>query len=128
MLKWSESDFAEFFGVEVDDHDAPHTFEYEVPRDGLRLQITILALEHTVFVRLFRDGLPQPVFVVRRDLCKHVHITKGAEFRHCFEAGSSRQPVTTDMGIPPVLSYGVRVYLEPQLQVELIQQRYDETA
>jgi hypothetical protein len=71
MLKWSESDFAEFFGVEVDKRDAPHTFEYEVSRNGLRLRLTILALEHTVFVRVFRDGLPEPVFIVRRDLCAH---------------------------------------------------------
>src|SRR4051812_13168321 len=128
MLKWNESDFAEFFGVEVDDHDAPHTFEYEVSRDGLRLRVTILALEHTIFVRVFRDGLPEPVFTVRRDFCKHAHITKGAGSRLCFEAGVSAQPVTTDMGIPAVLGHGVRVYLEPQLQVELIQPRYDATA
>ncbi|MFO1481724.1 MAG: hypothetical protein U1F71_00025 [Verrucomicrobiaceae bacterium] len=128
MLKWSDSDFAEFFGVEVDDHDAPHTYEYEVSRDGLRLRLSILALEHTIFVRVFRDGLPEPVFTVRRDLCSHAHITDGTGFRRCFEAGVTEQPVTTDMGIPPVLERGVRVFLEPQLQVELIQPRYDTTA
>ena len=125
MLEWSTSDFADFFGVEVDDEDAPHTYEYEVSRDGLCLRLTILALEHTIFVRVFREGLPEPVFIVRRDLCKHAHITKGAGFRRCFEAGVTEYPVSAGLGIPPVLVHGVRVYLEPQLHVELIQPRYD---
>jgi hypothetical protein len=128
MLKWSESDFAEFFGVEVDDHDAPHTYEYELSRNGLRLRLTILALEHTVFVRVFRDGLPEPVFTVRRDFCTHAHITDGQGFRRCFEAGVTDHPVAADMGMPPVIGRGVRVYLVPQLQVELVQPRYDTAA
>ncbi len=107
-----------------DDHDAPHSYEFETSRDGLRLRLTILALEHTVFVRLFRDGLPEPVFTVRRDFCTHAHITKGTEFRPCFEAGVTKHPVT-DMGIPPTLERGMRVYIEPQIQVDLIEPRYD---
>jgi len=30
------------------------------------------------------------------------------------------------MGIPPVLSRGVRVYIEPQFQIELIQPRFED--
>jgi hypothetical protein len=124
MLKWNSTDLAEFFGAEVDDHDAPHTYQFEISRDGLRLGLTILALEHTVFVRLFRDGLPKPVLSVRRDFCTHAHITNGTEFRRCFEAGVTKHHVT-DLGIPPTLERGLRVYIEPQIQVELIEPRYD---
>src|SRR5688572_26981340 len=124
MLEWDESDLAEFFGGLSDDRDAPHSYEFESFRDGLRLRLTILALEHTVFVRLFKDGLPEPVFTVHRDFCKYAHVTKGEEFRPCFEAGVTKHPVT-DMGIPPLLERGVRVYLDPQIQVELIEPRYD---
>lgn len=128
MLEWNKSDFADFFGVEGNDDDAPHTIEYEVSRDGLRLRLSILALEQTVFVRVFRDGIPEPVFIVRRDCCKRAHITNGVGFRRCFEAGVSAHPVSAGLGIPAVLVHGVRVYLAPQLQVELIQPPYDSTA
>lgn len=124
MLKWNDTDLAEFFAGASDDHDAPHSYEFETSRDGLRLHVTILALEHTVLVRLFRNGLPEPVFTVRRDFCSHAHITKGTLFRSCFEAGATKHSIT-DMGVPPTLERGVRVYIEPQIQVELIEPPYD---
>jgi|SRR5688572_10780849 len=124
MLKWNETDLAEFFGIVATFHDDAHSHEFTVSRDGLRLLITIFDLEGAVYVSIFRDGLPKPLFTVQCELCTHVHITHGADFRRCFEAGAPKHPVT-DMGVPPVLARGVRVYTEPQFQVELLEPRYD---
>jgi hypothetical protein len=124
MLKWSETDFTEFFGVVATYHDDAASHSFEVTRDGLRLLVTLFDYEQAVYVSIFRDGLPAPIFTVRRELCTHAHVTSGADFRRCFEAGAPSQPVT-DMGIPPLLARGVRVYVEPHFQVELIESRYD---
>jgi hypothetical protein len=124
MLKWNETDLTEFFGVVATFHDDAHSHSFEVSRHGLRLLVTIFDLEGAVYVSIFRDGLAEPLFTVRRELCTQVHITESAGFRRCFEAGTTKLPVT-DMGIPPVLARGVRVYVEPQFQVELIEPRYD---
>jgi hypothetical protein len=124
MLKWDETDLTEFFGVVATFHDDAHSHEFEVSRDGLRLLVTLFDLESAVYVSIFRDGLAKPLFTVQRELCTHAHITDTAGFRRCFEAGTTKLPVT-DMGIPPVLARGVRVYVEPQFQVELIESRYD---
>src|SRR5436190_19879278 len=102
MLKWDETDLTEFFGVVATFHDDAHSHSFEVSRDGLRLLVTFFDLENAVYVSIFRDGLPEPLFTVRRELCSHAHITQDAHFRRCFEAGAPKLPVT-DMGIPPVL-------------------------
>ena len=124
MLKWDETDLTAFFGVVATFHDDAHSHEFEVSRDGLRLLVTLFDLEGAVYVSIFRDGLAEPLFTVRRELCTHAHITETAGFRRCFEAGAPKHPVT-DMGVPPLLARGVRVYTEPQFQVELIESRYD---
>ena len=125
MLKWSETDLTEFFGVVAAFHDDAHSYSFEVSRDGLRLLVTLFDLEGAVYVSIFRDGLAEPLFTVRRELCTHVHITKDTGFRDCFEAGKPKYPVT-DMGIPPFLARGVRVHITPHFQVELIEPRFDE--
>jgi hypothetical protein len=124
MFKWDETDFTESFGVVATFHDDAHSNSFEISRDGLRLLVTLFDLEGAVYVSIFRDGLAEPLFTVRRELCTHAHITETAGFRRCFEAGTAKHPVT-DMGVPPFLARGVRVYVEPQFQVELIEPRYD---
>ena len=124
MFKWDETDLTGFFGVVATFHDDAHSHEFELSRDGLRLLVTLFDLEGAVYVSIFRDGLAEPLFTVRRELCTHAHITETAGFRRCFEAGSPKHPVT-DMGVPPLLARGVRVFIEPQFQVELLEPRYD---
>ena len=123
MLTWDKTDFTEFFGVVPIFHEDAHSDEFEVSRDGLRLLVTVFDLESAVYVSIFRDGLPEPIFTVRRELCTHAHITKGTNFRRCFEAGAPKHSVS-NMGVPPVLAHGVRIYVEPQFQVELIEPRF----
>jgi hypothetical protein len=124
MFKWDETDLTEFFGVLATFHEDAHSHSFEVCRDGLSLLVTLFDLEGAVYVSIFRDGLAEPLLTVRRELCTHAHVTNTSGFRRCFEAGSPKHPVT-DMGIPPVLSRGVRVWVEPHFQVELIESRYD---
>lgn len=120
MLKWNEADLTEYFGVVAKFHEDAYSHSFEVSRDGIRLLVTLFDLENTVYVSIFRDGLNEPLFTVRRELCTHVHITKSPNLRPCFEAGRTKLPVT-NMGIAPLLERGVRVYLDPQFQVELIE-------
>jgi hypothetical protein len=124
MIQWNEPDFIEFFGVVPTFHEDAQSHAFEVGRDGLRLLVTLFDLEGAVYVSIFRDGLTEPLFTVRRELCTHAHITKSDNFRRCFEAGSPQHPVT-HMGIPPVLVRGVRIFVEPHFQVELIEPRHD---
>lgn len=124
MLKWNETDLMGFFGVVGIFHEGTHAHSFEVSSDGLRLIVTLFELEGEVCVSMFNDNLPKPLFTVQRTLCTHVHITKSSDFRRCFEAGAPKHSVT-NMGIPPVLTRGVRVYVEPNFQVELIESRYD---
>jgi hypothetical protein len=126
MLKWSEIDLTEFFGVAATFHDDAHSHEFEISGNGLRLLVTLYDLEGAVCVSIFRDGLAKPLFTVQRELCTHAHITETTGFRRCFEAGAPKHPVT-EMGVPPLLARGVRIYIEPQFQVELIEPRYDAT-
>jgi hypothetical protein len=124
MLKWSESDLTSFFGAEPTFYDDAHSHAFELCRDGLRLLVTLFDLEGAVYISILRDGLPEPLFTVHREFCTHAHVTDGPHFRRCFEAGAPKNSVT-DMGIPPVLVRGVRVYIDPQFQVELIEPRID---
>ena len=122
MLKWSEPDLTDFFGVAASHDDTPHSHSFEVRRDGLRLLVTIFDLEHIVFVSLFLDGLSEPLFTVCRERCTNAHVTEGTNFRRCFEAGTPEFKAS-NMGIPPLLAHGVRVFVEPQFQIELIEPR-----
>jgi hypothetical protein len=122
-LKWSESDLAEFFNVPSTFHNDACSHSFETKRDGLRLLVTLFDLESAIYVSVFRDGLPEPIFTVRRELCSHAHVVNGTNFRRCFEAGVTKHPVT-DMGFPPILNHGIRVYVQPQFQVELIESTY----
>lgn len=123
MLIWNDVEVMAFFEVALSYDNVCNSYTAEVNRDGLRLLVTIFDFECTVYVSIFRDGLPQPLFTVRRDLCTHAQITNGPSNGQCFEAGSPRLPVS-NMGVPPVLVRGVRVYVKPHFSVELIEPRY----
>ena len=123
MLKWDQADLVSFFGVVPTYNDDACSHSFELDRDGLKLLLTIFDLEGAVFVGIFRDGLPAPIIMIQRELCTHAHINSGRDLRRCFEAGTPEQPVT-NMGIPPVLVRGFRVYVEPHFQIELIESRF----
>src|SRR5205809_8088476 len=108
MLKWSETDLTEFFGVVATVNDDTLSHDFEISHHGLRLLVTIFDFEEAVYVSIFRDGLTEPLFTVKRELCTHAHVTKGPGFRHCFEAGAPKDAVR-NMGVPPVLVRGIRV-------------------
>lgn len=125
MLTWNDVEVMAFFEVERSYDETCNSYAVEVNRDGLRLLVTIFDLACAIYVSIFRDGLPQPLFTVQREHCTHAQITEGPYNGRCFEAGSPRNPAS-NMGVPPVLERGVRVYVEPHFIVELIEPRYDE--
>lgn len=124
MLKWDEAELMEFFGVVPMYNDDAHSHSFEVSRDGLRMLVTLFDLEGAVYVSIFRDGLPEPIFTVQRELCTHAHVAESSDSCRCFEAGAPKYAVT-DIGIPPILVRGVRVRLDPQFQVHLIESTYE---
>ncbi len=124
MFQWSESDFTEFFGTVASFDEDGHCYTFELHRSDLRLEVALFDLAGAVYVSLFHKDLPAALFTICREECTHAHITSGPDERRYFEAGAPEERVT-NMGIPPVLSRGVRVYLEPQFHVELIEPRHD---
>ncbi len=121
MIQWDESKVEEFFGVQALHSDDAQSYGFEVRRDGLRLLVTLFDLEGTVWASLYRDGWDAPLFTVRKGSCSHAQVAEHGRQLRCFEAGAPEFPVSR-MGIAPVLTTGLRVYIEPQFQVEVIDQ------
>jgi hypothetical protein len=119
VIQWRETDFAEFFGVAAVYHDGPHSYEFEIARDGLRLLLTLFDLEGAVYVSIWGDGLTGPLFTVVRESCTHAQLATDTHGRRCLEIGSPDHPVN-DIGIMPSLVRGVRLYVDPQFRVESI--------
>ena len=119
MLKWDETDLIAFFGTipVVGEDGLYHAFVTQ--GHGLQLEVTIFAYEEAVYISLTRDGLPKPLFTVRREPCTHLRVIDKTNYR-CLELGSPQHQVT-DMGISPLLVRGIRIFIEPQFQIELIE-------
>ena len=120
MLKWHEADLKKFFAVDARFNEVNGSYSFEAKRDGLRLVVTLFDLEGAVYVSVFRGELTDPLIIVREECCTHAQITKNHQFRRCFEAGSTKHARVTDMEVPTVLHRGVRVFVQPHFQVELI--------
>jgi hypothetical protein len=99
----------------VEEYDISHT--YFVSRDGIRLELTIYQDAGDIYIDLFREGLPEPIF--RMTLtgcpgCRHVNDQRGEylEFApvRCF---GSRYD-----GNSPI-PFGVRLAIKPNISVTL---------
>lgn len=123
MTRWSEAELTEFFGALATFHDGPHSYEFTTSRDGLRLLFTLFEFEGEVCVSLYRDGLPEPLFTVVRRFCTHAQVLRDGSGRSCLEVGSPAHAVA-DPGFALIFSYGVRILVEPQFSVQLIEPRY----
>jgi hypothetical protein len=119
MIRWQHYEVEEFFGAEAKYDDGPHSYEFAVSRNGVRLLMTLFDLEGAVYASIFRDGLPEPLVTVVRESCTHALVSSDTRGRRCLAVGSPDAPVT-EMGIPPVLIRGLRIFLEPQIQLEFI--------
>ena len=118
MFHWSETDFTEFFGVLAVFHDDAASHEYFVSRDGLSLLVTLFSFEGSVCVSLYREGLPEPLFTVERRYCSHAQVVSEGRVRF-LDIGAPTHPVSNP-GFAPVLARGVRIQVEPQFSVRLI--------
>lgn len=119
MISWREADLVEFFGTNPVYHDDAHSHSFELSRDGLRFLLTLFDLEGAVYVSIWRDQLPEPLFTVVRESCTHALVVNDTRGRVCLEVGSTEFP-TNDIGISLLLVRGIRVFVQPQFQVEFI--------
>ncbi len=101
MLKWSEPDLTEFFGVVSKFHDDALSHSYEVSRDGLRLLVTLFEFENAVYISIFREGLPD----LNRVHGFFENDNDVANFRRSFDAGT---------GLPANLSGFLQAYSQIQ--------------
>src|SRR5262245_31332959 len=104
-IRWSKTDLEEFFGVDAEFCDPAHSYSFDVSRDGLRLLLTLFDMEGAVYVSIWRDGLPKPLFTIVREACTHALIGVHPDNRRVLQVGSSGG-LTTEMGVLPVLSRG----------------------
>lgn len=70
-------------------HDGPHSFEFAVSRDGLRLLLTLFDLEGAVYVSIWRDGLPDPLFTIVREACTHAQLLVHSNFENYTTSGQN---------------------------------------
>ena len=119
MIRWNETDFTEFFGVVPTFHEDDHSYSVELSRHGLRLLFTLFDLHGAVYVSIYRDGIPDPIIDIVRQRCTHAFVTTWAPRRRCLQIGSPEHP-TTDTGVSPLLSRGIRVFVDPHFKLEFI--------
>ena len=118
-MHWSETDFTEFFGTLGVFYDVAHSYTFSVSRSDLRLDLTLFDLEGAVYVGIYRAGWSEPLFTVQREGCSHaLVVTHGA--RRFLEVGSPEHPVSNP-GFAPALARGVRIQVEPQFSVHLLE-------
>ena len=125
VFHWSETDLTEFFGALGIFHDDAASHEFSVSRDGLRLLFTLFSFEGSVYVSLYREGLSEPLFTVERRYCSHAQVVSEGSIRY-LDVGSPAHPVSNP-GFAPVLARGVRIQVEPQFSVRLIEPRHPAT-
>lgn len=121
-IKWNKPELTSFFGVIPTSYKEPHCSKFDISRDGLRLLVTIFDTEGSAHASLFRDGLPEPVITIRRENCTHAQLDLDSKRRQFLEIGSPKSRVT-EKDLTPVLTRGFRIYLEPQIKIELIEGR-----
>lgn len=119
MIRWDETELVEFFGTVPTFCEGAHSFGFDLSQDGLRLLLTLFDLEGAVYVSIYREGIAAAVIDVVREHCTHAFVSTFAPGRRCLQIGSPEHP-TTEMGAPPVLTRGVRLFIQPHLRLEFI--------
>jgi hypothetical protein len=119
-IKWNKAELTAFFGVIPASYKEPHSSKFDLSREGLRLLVTIFDKQGAAHVSLFRDGFPEPVITIRREDCTHAQLDVDPKRRSFLEIGSPKSRAS-DKDLSPVLTRGFRIFLEPQIKIELIE-------
>lgn len=119
VINWNQTEFIEFFGAIPTFYDDAHSYGVELSRDGLRLLLTLFDLEGAVYVSIYRDGIPDALIDVVRERCTHAFVSTLSEGRRCLQFGSPDHP-TSDPGLVPVLTRGIRLFVDPHFRLEFI--------
>lgn len=118
MIRWSEAECTEFFGASATYYEDADSYAFTCEKNGLRLLLTVFASDGGVYVGIWREGWKEPVIDIHREGCSHVQSGIDARGRKYLEAGRTKELIS-DMGIAPLLDRAVRVFLDPQLAIEL---------
>jgi hypothetical protein len=118
FLKIVEHELIDFFNVVAEWDEDACSYSFSILRDGLRLDISLYPYSGEVYVDVYRDGVSDPVIRCENQGCTHSRIIVRGSYRW-LEIGRPEHPVS-DMGIEPVLVWGVRVRVDPHISMEFI--------
>jgi hypothetical protein len=118
FLRIVEHELTDFFNVVAELNEDAGSYSFSILRDGLRLDISLYQYTGEVYVDVYRDGVSDPVIRCQNQGCTHSRtIVRGSD--RWLEIGRPEHPVS-EMGIEPVLVWGVRVRVDPHISMEFI--------
>jgi hypothetical protein len=120
VIRWNQTEWIEFFGVVPTFYDDAHSYGVELSKDGLRVLLTLFDLEGAIYVSIYRDGVPDAIIDIVRERCTHAFVSNSPIGRRCLQIGSPEYP-TSDPDLVPVLTRGIRLFIEPHLRLEFIE-------
>jgi len=116
ILKFTEHEFVEFFGIVGEWNEDACSYSYTLSRDGLRLLFTMFPLDGGVHTSVYRDGIVEPIVRSRLHGCTHSRfVLRGSQ--HCLEIGRPERP-TFEASV--ALVWGLRLFVEPHFTVEFV--------
>ena len=116
ILRFEESEFLDFFGVDGPLDEDACSYTYELERDGLRLVVTVFPLDGGVYTSLYRDGVADAIVSSRLEGCTHVRVVARNDARF-MEIGRPERP-TRESTAPP--TWGLRISVDPHFRLEHI--------
>jgi len=81
-----------FFGVAATYHDGRIHLSSRFRATAFDFLLTLFDLEGAVYVSIWRDRLPDPLFTVVRESCTHAQLATDTRQRRCLEVGSPEHP------------------------------------
>ena len=95
------------------------SYTYTARRDGMELVFTIWPIAGDVYVDVLRDGVEEPVIRSRLRECTHSRFVRVGAIQ-CLEVGRPQIP-TSEPTAP--LTWGIRIAIDPHLQIDLINEK-----
>lgn len=119
--RWNEAELAEFFGAVAEFSEQCESYSFTRSARGIRLSLTLFHLEGAVYVSLSRAEDQEALVTLRRERCSHARIVRAPSGSVCLGIGSPADQVS-EMDVPPVLVRGIRVVLDPDIRLEIMDQ------
>ena len=119
VLIWNETDFLEYLEVEPtleDEYDYCYSYVKKCTQ-SLRLELTIYPYSGDIYISLFHESLEWSIFdIVMRD-CPGARVVNDKRGNYIEFAESNC--FTNRYDGESVIPYGVRLFVKPQIHIEL---------